>query len=86
MMQERYELIKLSSPGFKLERAVPRHCRKVLEMFVCEGCMTPDTLEDESIRFPSDYKTLSEEDKIAALLSTACGCEFHFSTWSPDYE
>ena len=28
--------------------------------------------------FPDDYKSLSDEEKVDLLLSTACGCEFWF--------
>lgn len=39
-----------------------------------------ETIDYSQDLFPENYFQLSEEEKIFALLDTACGCEFGFET------
>lgn len=69
-----YTLHKVSDPGFELHTNQLHHVVQVLEDFVCDGCKTSDSAD--SGNWPDNYDSLSYSQKIEALLSTSCGCEF----------
>lgn len=73
----KYNLCKLSEPGFDLSTNHIDTVIAVLERFVCTECRVR-MQDDHPVRnmIPSNYESMSPEDKLDHLLSTPCGAEF----------
>jgi len=78
MTNFKYTLLKLSSPGFEFNTSDIKTVLHLLEMGVCDICMSFNPVEEYASNIPDNYYELDDLGKIEALLWTACGCEYSF--------
>ena len=72
----RYNLYKISDPGFDFHTNELDHVLTVLDNWVCGTCREPN--EEEIGTLPHGFENLSIQDQIYAMLGTSCGAEFIF--------
>ena len=74
----KFTLTKCSGEGWYVETDNLVLIYEILSDRICDSC-----LEDED--FPKDaiFNSMTTADQVNELLSTPCGCEYHFEVESP---